>query len=80
MTLKEPLIVLEDVYITGLLAQRCKMARNGSLKFKYMGIKNYCRVDYENDVVFHRVNITKMHKRIFGLPTESGLPLCNDHL
>ena len=66
MTAKTPLVVLEDIYVTGLLAKKCNIAQTNSIHFLYMGIENYCKVDIKKDAVIHRVDIEKMHKRIIG--------------
>ncbi len=81
--LSTPIITLEDVYVTGLLAKKCHMNHIRSLHFKHMGIEDLCRIDPFKDVIIHKVDISKMHQRITGQNvhesnTELLKPLCND--
>lgn len=82
---KIPLVALEDVYITGLLAHYCKFTHKNSVHFHYMGPPDdYCLLDPAKVVVIHRVNIEKMHKRIHGIKEMNEdrvfTELCSDFL
>ena len=67
MSLKTPILVLEDIYVTGLLAKKCQVTLKSSLGFLYMGIQDYCDVKPDKDVVIHRIDIEKMHDRVRGV-------------
>lgn len=73
--LKTPFLVLEDVFITGLCSRPCGLQLKHSKAFLYMGVKYYCHVDPAVDVVIHRVDLDKMHIRMYPdlYPPESRL-------
>ena len=61
---KVPLLVLEDVYVTGLLPKYCQITLKNSEHFQYMGIDDYnsVLVHQMHDIVIHRVNMEKMNE------------------
>ena len=59
-----PFLVLEDVYVTGLLSKYCQVVLKNSENFLYMGIGDMdAYVTNPYDVMIHRVNMDEMHDK-----------------